>query len=248
MNSCSVSIIIATYNSGKTLRAALRSVVEQIYQDWECIIVDGASSDDTLSIIEEYESLDNRIRHISEPDNGIYDAFNKGWKLANGEWIHYLGSDDKLTKDSFCEMMSSNNIEYSVISGAVFVEKIDGSIKLLKSCEWDGGHQGKLTRKKILEKYGGFDEQFQIVADYDLYTRLKKSGEKIKNFGGVVAYFASTGISQSFKTFLKKQKEIRLVDKKNRNKRFFDRTIRWYKGLLSLIYRNMTKYINNIKD
>ena len=77
-----VSIIVATYNSDKTLRQALDSVLNQSYQDWECIVVDGASKDSTIDIVKEYVSKDSRFRYISEPDNGIYDAFNKGWKMA----------------------------------------------------------------------------------------------------------------------------------------------------------------------
>ena len=79
-----VSIIIATYNSGKTLRRALDSVLNQSYQDWECIVVDGASKDNTIGIVKEYVKKDSRFRYISEPDHGIYDAFNKGWKMAKG--------------------------------------------------------------------------------------------------------------------------------------------------------------------
>ena len=90
-----VSIIIATYNSEKTLRRALDSVLNQTYQDWECIVVDGASKDNTIEIVKEYVSKDTRFRYVSEPDHGIYDAFNKGWKMAKGEWVMYLGSDDR---------------------------------------------------------------------------------------------------------------------------------------------------------
>ena len=79
-----VSIIIATFNAGKTLKVALTSVLNQTFQSWECVIVDGGSKDNTVEIIREYELKDNRFRHISEPDNGIYDAFNKGWRMAKG--------------------------------------------------------------------------------------------------------------------------------------------------------------------
>lgn len=78
--SANVSIVIATYNSKKTLRRALDSVKNQSYQDWECVIVDGASKDGTVEIIKEYKNKDFRFRYISEPDNGIYDAFNKDGK------------------------------------------------------------------------------------------------------------------------------------------------------------------------
>ena len=104
-----VSIIIATYNSEKTLRRALDSVLNQSYQDWECIVVDGASKDNTIGIVKEYVSKDARFRYISEPDHGIYDAFNKGWKMAKGEWVMYLGSDDEYTKDGIKVLMENSD-------------------------------------------------------------------------------------------------------------------------------------------
>ena len=104
-----VSIIIATYNSGKTLRRALDSVLNQSYQDWECIVVDGASKDNTIAIVKEYVKKDSRFRYISEPDHGIYDAFNKGWKMAKGEWVMYLGSDDEYTKDGIKALLENSN-------------------------------------------------------------------------------------------------------------------------------------------
>ena len=104
-----VSIIIATYNSGKTLRRALDSVLNQSYQDWECIVVDGASKDNTIEIVKEYVSKDSRFRYMSEPDHGIYDAFNKGWKMAKGEWVMYLGSDDEYTKEGIKALMDNSD-------------------------------------------------------------------------------------------------------------------------------------------
>ncbi len=71
-------------------KRALDSVLNQSYQDWECIVVDGASKDNTIGIVKEYVSKDARFRYISEPDHGIYDAFNKGWKMAKGQWVMYL--------------------------------------------------------------------------------------------------------------------------------------------------------------
>ena len=106
-----ISIIIATFNSSRTLAKALESVLEQNFNDWECIIVDGKSTDNTLDIIKEFELKDSRFSHVSEKDNGIYDAFNKGWKMAKGEWIYYLGSDDYLTGDGLKKLASVESPE-----------------------------------------------------------------------------------------------------------------------------------------
>lgn len=202
-----VSIIIATYNSGKTLRCALDSVLHQSYQDWECIVVDGASKDNTIEIVKEFVSKDSRFRYISESDHGIYDAFNKGWKMAKGEWVMYLGSDDRLTQNGFTEVFEDDYPDYDIISGDVFIEKIDGSVKQNISEGYAGCHQGKFARPSLLERMNGFDEQYRILADKDLMVRMEKAGVKIFNSHHFVAYFVMDGASQNIKGEWKRYKE-----------------------------------------
>lgn len=202
-----VSIIIATYNSGETLRCALDSVLYQSYQDWECIVVDGASKDNTIEIVKEFVSKDSRFRYISEPDQGIYDAFNKGWKMAKGEWVMYLGSDDRLTQNGFTEVFEDDYPDYDIISGDVFIEKIDGSVKPNISEGYAGCHQGKFARPSLLERMNGFDEQYRILADKDLMVRMEKAGVKIFNSHHFVAYFVMDGASQNIKGEWKRYKE-----------------------------------------
>ena len=85
------SIITISYNSGKTIERTIKSVLAQSYTDFEYIIVDGASKDDTMDIVKRYEPLfEGRMEWVSEPDNGIYDAMNKGIKLAAGKWINFI--------------------------------------------------------------------------------------------------------------------------------------------------------------
>lgn len=202
-----VSIIIATYNSVETLRCALDSVLYQSYQDWECIVVDGASKDNTIEIVKEFVSKDSRFRYISEPDQGIYDAFNKGWKMAKGEWVMYLGSDDRLTQNGFTEVFEDDYPDYDIISGDVFIEKIDGSVKPNISEGYAGCHQGKFARPSLLERMNGFDEQYRILADKDLMVRMEKAGVKIFNSHHFVAYFVMDGASQNIKGEWKRYKE-----------------------------------------
>lgn len=93
-----ISIITVTYNSAETLRDTIESVLSQSHSDWEHIIVDGCSSDSTLSLIHQYDSRYNgRLKLISEKDSGIYDAMNKGLRLASGEIVGILNSDDFYT-------------------------------------------------------------------------------------------------------------------------------------------------------
>ena len=101
-----VSVITATWNSGKTLRTTLDSVLNQSYPDIEHIIVDGGSTDNTMEIIREYEPRYNgRLRYISEPDKGLYDAMNKGIQMATGEVVGILNSDDFYTSSDVVEKL-----------------------------------------------------------------------------------------------------------------------------------------------
>lgn len=214
-----ISIIIATYNSEKTLRRAMDSVLNQSYQDWECIVVDGASKDNTINIVKEYVNKDSRFRYISEPDHGIYDAFNKGWKMAKGEWIMYLGSDDRLTSKGFAEVFKVDYPDYDIISGDVLIEKIDGSVKPNISEGYAGCHQGKFVRKTLLDAMNGFDEQYRILADKDLMVRIEKAGIKIFNSHHFVAYFVMDGTSQNMNGEWKRYKErVRIYRANNLSK------------------------------
>lgn len=217
MSKVKISIVIATYNASKTLRRALDSVLSQKFQDWECIVIDGASRDETVSIVEEFEKKDARIRHISEPDNGIYDAFNKGWRLACGVWVYYLGSDDFLTQDSFSNIALLDTLvdEGTYLSGNVVYHSTIGRERILK-----GSHQGVLMKRKMLEKLGGFDEQYRILADKDLLLRANLLGFKKITIDSTLAHFSSGGASSNIKNIVALNMERYSIDKKNPNLKF----------------------------
>lgn len=174
-----ITIIIATFNAEKTLRGALDSVINQSFGDWECMIVDGASKDGTLDIIKEYADKDARIRWKSEPDTGIYNAMNKGWKMAKGTWIHYLGADDELLKDGIAMLLAADKDNCAdVIYGNVMYRKANGEIVIHphhshKQLPWKtfACHQGLIMRKSVIQRLGGFDESLKIISDKDLVIR-----------------------------------------------------------------------------
>lgn len=240
-----ISIIIATYNSANTLTDTLQSIVSQSLQDWECIVVDGASTDDTINIVEEFEKTDQRIKHVSEPDNGVYDAFNKGWKLSKGEWIYYLGSSDKVLKNGLSDLLKTNHHDAAIVSGHVYGHKIDGTLKPGYSKGFRGGHQGKITRKSIIEEFGGFDESYKILADEDLIRKIENSGYKIDNENVFVAIFEIDGLSQSLSNITLKYKELYRIFKK------YPLSIKYplikvlglsIKSVGSIAYRNLRRY------
>lgn len=196
-----VSIIIATYNSGKTLRRALNSVLNQTYQDWECIVVDGASKDDTIDIVKEFVNKDFRFRYISEPDHGIYDAFNKGWKMAKGEWVMYLGSDDEYTKEGIKALMD-NCDGADVVYGDIFLKYSDGHTKMQNGLKANFVgtsafccHQAVAMQKKAIFMMHGFNLQYKLLADWDLLRRVGQNGFIYRYINTAIAYFSVDGAS-----------------------------------------------------
>lgn len=115
-----ISLITATYNSCLTLRDTLQSVLEQTFNDFEYIIIDGNSTDGTISVIEEYEKkFGGRLRWLSEPDKGIYDAMNKGIRMAVGDIVGILNSDDFFTFNDVLEKVV-REFEKDTTLGAVY--------------------------------------------------------------------------------------------------------------------------------
>lgn len=222
MNYPLVTIIIASYNSGNTIGRSLQSIADQTFQDWECLVVDGASKDNTIEIVKEFETQDARFRHISEPDNGIYDAFNKGWKNAKGDWMYYLGSDDWLENDGLANLSANcHDTNITTFCGDVYISHFDGRKSIFRGKDGKSGlgsHQGMLMRKAAIEKMGGFDTSFKILADYDLIARMLNEGFIFKVIDcPPIAYFTQGGVSSKFSSFLQSIKERYIINKKNNN-------------------------------
>lgn len=242
-----VSIIIATLNAEETLDKALKSIVTQSYQDWECIIIDGCSQDGTLNIISKYAASDSRIRYVSEPDDGIYDAFNKGLRMARGEWIYYLGSDDRLTSNGFSELVAGGHDDVEVTSGNCYIERIDGTIKHYISHGFIGCHQCKLVRRSTLNRFCGFNLKYRISADRDLMVRMEKAGVKIAFVDTFVAYFSMTGVSQNIEGVVRRSKERYWIAKANNmDYAFFNSFMYAIRDFLSISYRRIRSKLNRL--
>ena len=183
-----ISIITATYNSEATIRDTIESVLNQTFQDYEFLIVDGASKDKTLDIIKVYElRFNGRLRYLSETDRGIYDAMNKGIKIATGDVIGILNSDDFYTsKDvlqSVADAFNSRKEVEAVYGDIHFVRNGDlrkcvryYSSALFKRPFMRFGfmpaHPSFYCKKECYEKYGYFDTSFKIAADFENLLRI----------------------------------------------------------------------------
>lgn len=176
-----ISIIIPTYNSGKTLGSCLDSIVSQDYRAIEICIIDGQSTDQTIEIIEQYQKQYQFIHYISEKDQGIYDAMNKGIDRAKGEWLYFLGSDDTLFNSTvFTEIVGiiNKNPRYLFFYGNVkmigdTMWAKDGSVyagffDLTKILKHNISHQAIFYHKKLFAIHRNYNIKYKICADYDL--------------------------------------------------------------------------------
>jgi len=177
-----ISIIIAVYNSAETLSACMDSVIGQSYQNKELIIIDGGSEDSTVDLIKSYSTQIDFW--ISEKDEGIYDAWNKGLRKATGEWICFLGSDDTFASPNILKQMIDcvlDKPEVEYITGKALLLFENGDIKRINGQEWNWKlfkrrmgiivHPSSLHRKSLFEIYGEFDSSYNIAGDYDFLLR-----------------------------------------------------------------------------
>lgn len=182
-----ISLITATYNSGRVLRTTLESVLKQTYSDIEYIIIDGASKDNTMDLVHEYEPLFNgRIKWISEPDKGIYDAMNKGIRMATGDIVGIINSDDFYHRTDVLSRVAEAFEELGVqaVYGDVrFVHPgdLDKTIRYYSSKVFSPklfrygfmpAHPTFFTYKKYFEEFGYYKTDYKIAADYELLVRF----------------------------------------------------------------------------
>ena len=179
-----ISIITVSWNSQETIKDTIDSVLSQTYQNIEYIIIDGASIDGTVKIVQSYG--DKITKFVSEPDKGLYDAMNKGVALATGNIIGMLNSDDlyidKFAIEKVVKEFSEKQID-SVYADLVYVksENLDKTVRYYDSSKfnllkfaygWMPAHPTFFVKKKVYEKYGVFRTDLKIAADFDMLIRF----------------------------------------------------------------------------
>lgn len=183
-----ISIVTVTYNSNKTLLSTFQSILKQTYSNIEYIIVDGLSNDNTVSIIKEYEArFKGRMKWVSEPDKGLYDAMSKGILMATGDIIGILNSDDFFTADDVLQKVSDaflQNKELDAVYGDVHFVHPDNlnkcvryySSKVFKRSLMKLGfmpaHPSFYIRRECFEKYGLYKTDYKIAADFEFLLRV----------------------------------------------------------------------------
>lgn len=245
-----ISVITAVYNSKDTIVDSLESVLKQSHPSVETIIIDGDSTDGTKEILEEYQGRLGQI--ISEPDDGVYDAFNKGIKYATGDIIGFLNADDLYynARVLSCVAEAFSNPAIDIVYGdLVYVNQVepDKVVRYWKSGTfsrsklkygWMPPHPTFYCRRSVYELMGGFDESFRIAGDYDCMLRIL-GGHKVdcKYISQTLVKMRVGGVSnRSLSNILRKSKEDYVALKKN-----------GVGGLWALIWKNCRKLIQFVQ-
>jgi glycosyltransferase involved in cell wall biosynthesis len=187
-----VSIITPSYNQGQFIEATIKSVINQTYDNIEYIIMDAKSTDSTADILEKYKDRSN-IKIVVEKDKGQSDAINKGFKLATGQIIGWINSDDVLKLDCVENIVKAfnSNKSASIVYGDIehiseegsFIRKVSPrqiTYNSLLNVQPDVVQPGSFYRASFVREVGYLDENIHFAMDYDLWLRLLKKGEAVK--------------------------------------------------------------------
>lgn len=242
-----ISLITVCYNSENSIRKTIESVLSQNYQNIEYIIIDGASKDNTLKIIGEYH---NQIaKFISEKDNGIYDAINKGISMASGEIVGILNSDDVFYDNNVISLIadkfkSDKNLE-SIIGDIVFVNQFGKVHRHYSSLNWTPNkfsrglmppHPTFYCKRTLFDKFGLYRTDFKIAADYELLARfLYVNKINFEYVPRIMVTMSLGGVStKSFRSNLRINKEVLRACKLN--------------NIKTNLFKLYTKYFYKIKE
>ena len=217
-----LSIITINRNNAAGLEKTLQSVVAQSFKEFEYIVIDGASTDGSVDVIKKYESQFARLKWVSEPDKGIYNAMNKGLHMASGDYIQILNSADCLAAPDVTERMlaalekaGSPTILYGNMvkcfpDGKRMVDKCFAGQEITMLGMYTGtlNHDPAYIRRDLFEKYGYYDESLKIVSDWKWYLQaIVLGGEKPHYVDMDVTLFDMTGISETNKELDKAERK-----------------------------------------
>ena len=223
-----ISTIIPVYNSAGTLARAIESFNAQTYKNKQIIIIDGSSTDGSVDIARQFVSGKNTTI-ISEPDQGILDAWNKGIGFATGEWVHFLGADDFYYDDNvfsrFIDIAQNFPSYVQLAAGDVLkVDKCERAVELI-SGEWDPTrfrkigcslpHQGIFHRREFFKNYGLFENNTPFPSPYELLLRHLKNSAPARIDGDPVVRMSLGGLSNQIATKWAMRKSYRLAQKKH---------------------------------
>ena len=259
------SIITICYNSARTIERTIKSVLAQTFTDYEYIIVDGVSKDNTLEIVNQYkDAFGDRIRIISEPDKGIYDAMNKGIRAAQGKIIGIVNSDDWLESDTLetanTAFKENDNCEDCLYCGGIkfvtehneIVEKPVNLNAFYKNAKYHLmvgiRHPATFVPKQVYDKLGCFDSRMKISADRDFILRCYFNGIKFVAIDKFLSNMSGGGVSTNItKRMIKNEINDRKMSLKNFGKKGLEFYYLYYYWRIRLFIANIIKRLGLYK-
>ncbi len=249
-----ISLITVTYNSAETLCDTLQSVLNQTFKDIDYIIVDGASKDSTMDIVKEFEpKFEGRLRWLSEPDRGIYDAMNKGVMMAQGEIVGILNSDDFFASNDILEKVNAAFKENPDVDGVYADVRYVGWNDTGKTVRMFSGkdfkreklcwgkmppHPSFYVKRECYDKFGLYSLDYPICADYDMFVKMIWMGNiNTLYINDVFVNMRNGGTSSNgIKVHRKIMRErMRCVREHNMPSNFFKQTSRYFGKIFSLL-------------
>lgn len=175
MNPPVFSIIMPTYNSAHCVGGAIESIKSQDFDNWELWVIDGVSKDETEKVVNDFSQSDSRIHFVSEKDKGIYDAMNKGIRFATGNWLYFLGSDDRLYNTQVLASVAQHlqNRTSGIVYGNVIMNgsKYDGVFTSEKLLQKNISHQAIFYHRTVFQLIGLYNLNYKLHADWDFNLR-----------------------------------------------------------------------------
>jgi len=217
-----ITIIIAVFNGRDTLQQSINSIAQQTYPNKELIVIDGGSTDGTVDLLRANNKIINYW--ISEPDQGIYNAWNKALLKADGEWICFLGADDYFWSPHVLEQMNKTlknlSTDIRIAYGQIMLLSEDRKELYLSGKPWNNvkkrfkqlmsiPHPGTMHRRSLFEQHGYFDESFRIAGDYELLLRELKTSDAEFIPGLITVAMLQGGISSRPQNSLDQLREVR---------------------------------------
>lgn len=221
INTPAISIITVTYNAFSVLEATIKSVITQDFKFYEYIIIDGGSTDGTAKTIKNYESY--LTYWISEPDNGIYDAMNKGLKMAKGSYIYFLNAGDEFIHQNVLSGIEGFliNTDANIICGKVLLtddldrKKIIGTnpkfkvdnLNFRKLLESSFCHQALFVKREAYMNVGGFELSYKVFSDFNTMAKILKLGKSVLYIDYNISYYDTNGVSGNWRNVRKLENE-----------------------------------------
>lgn len=212
-----ISVVVPTFNAGKTIRRCLQSVVEQSLKAVEVLVVDGRSTDDTVAIAGEFaQRHPTRVRLVCEPDKGVYDAMNKGITLTRAPWLYFLGGDDwlhgaRVLEDVEPHLRAESDFVYGNVFRVSRGSTEGGPFDDARLFQQNICHQGIFYRRGLLDVVGNYQLEFPICADWDLNLRCFAATRARHHIDMTICNYDGSGMSSRITDIQFYERKLELI-------------------------------------